>query len=105
MLTEEKSPNTTDMNLEQSPSNGGTNANQKDNLHYSTKPIDGTPLVLVHNENGYTITIGRSAIMHYHETEIDALAQLPTGNIDVLVNLISCVVETITKELKIRGEI
>lgn len=96
MLIETNSPNTTDIHTAQSPSNGGTNANQKDNLSYSTEPIEGTPFTLVKNEKEeYMVRMGRYAIMHWVKNKKEAMIRLPKGDMMTLCTLISAIAEQV----------
>lgn len=95
MLTEANSANTTDINSAQSRLNGGTNANQKDNLPFSSEPIEGTPFTIVSSEKGYMIRLGYYAIVNWTKTKKEALGKLPKGDMFTLCTIMSAVAEQV----------
>lgn len=97
-----KLQNTTDISMEQSKSNTGTNVEQKDNSNYfERKEINNTPFTLIKNEEQYSIVLGNHRLSDIHTSEKEAMQYMETWNFKT--NVIAAMIEitlTLKEEVK-----
>lgn len=99
MLIQENSPNTMDINSEQSLSNGGMNANQNDNSNFSRTEIENTPFHLISDEKGHYIVIGAYRVGEVKETKQEALKQVGRNkDWKFITDVISSICDFINKQ-------
>lgn len=102
MLTKANSQNTTDIATEQSPSNGGTNANPTDKEHsFKREDIENTPFTLIQDDEGNNyIVLGIHRLSAKCETKNEAIDYMDTWNFKT--NVIAAMIN-ITNEIN-KGE-
>ena len=77
-----------------SPSTGHTSSNQnRNNSHYSTSEMTGTPFTLISGENENFIAWGKYRLTGTMENPLDCYEYLETNKWELLVNVVVAVLQ------------